>query len=67
MTKRGISHDPQEESPRFSRALLAAEYLTFVTIGGTGGVGAVYADENVWLSQKMVAQLYDVPCKEKKP
>lgn len=45
----------------------AAEYLTFVTTGGTGGVGAVYADENVWLSQTMVAQLYDVPCKEKKP
>lgn len=44
----------------------AAEYLTFVTAGGTGGVGAVYADENVWLSQKMAAQLYDVPCKEKK-
>ena len=27
---------------------------------GTGGVEAVYADENVWLSQKMMAQLYDV-------
>jgi hypothetical protein len=27
---------------------------------GTGGVEAVYADENVWLSQKMMPQLYDV-------
>lgn len=25
-----------------------------------GGVEALYADENVWLSQKMMAQLYDV-------
>jgi len=38
----------------------AAEYLTFVASSGTGGVEAVYADENVWLSQKMMAQLYDV-------
>ena len=38
----------------------AAEYLTFVAASGSGGVEAVYADENVWLSQKMMAQLYDV-------
>jgi len=38
----------------------AAEYLTFVAASGSGGVDAVYADENVWLSQKMMAQLYDV-------
>ena len=38
----------------------AAEYLTFVAASGTGGVEAVYADENVWLSQKMMGQLYDV-------
>jgi hypothetical protein len=38
----------------------AAEYLTFVAASGTGGVEAVYADESVWLSQKMMAQLYDV-------
>ena len=38
----------------------AAEYLTFVAASGTGGVEAVYADENVWLTQKMMAQLYDV-------
>ncbi len=30
----------------------AAEYLTFVAASGQGGVEAVYADENVWLSQK---------------
>ena len=38
----------------------AAEYLTFVAASGTGGVEAVYADENVWLTQKMMATLYDV-------
>jgi hypothetical protein len=38
----------------------AAEYLTFVAASGAGGVEAVYADENVWLSQKMMAQLYAV-------
>ena len=38
----------------------AAEYLTFVAASGSGGVEAVYAEENVWLSQRMMATLYDV-------
>ncbi|MFM9956233.1 MAG: hypothetical protein ACKVVO_19450 [Opitutaceae bacterium] len=38
----------------------AAEYLTFLAASGAGGVEAVYADENVWLTQKMMGQLYDV-------
>lgn len=38
----------------------AAEYLTFVAAAGQGGVEAIYADENVWMTQKMMAQLYDV-------
>ncbi len=38
----------------------AAEYLTFVAATGKGGVEAVYADENIWLTQKMMAALYDV-------
>lgn len=38
----------------------AAEYLSFVAASGTGGVEAVYADENVWLTQKMMGLLYDV-------
>lgn len=38
----------------------AAEYLTFITATGEGGVEAIYADEDVWLSQKMMAALYDV-------
>ena len=38
----------------------AAEYLTFVAANREGGVQAVYADENIWLTQKMMALLYDV-------
>ena len=38
----------------------AAEYLTFVAASGEGGVEAIYADEDVWLSQKMMGVLYDV-------
>lgn len=38
----------------------AAEYLTFVAATGKGGVEAVYADENIWLNQKMMSVLYDV-------
>ncbi|MCK9412777.1 MAG: hypothetical protein M0Q53_10775 [Prolixibacteraceae bacterium] len=38
----------------------ATEYLTFVAAGGSGGVEAVYADENVWLTQKMLGKLYNV-------
>ncbi|MDD2603833.1 MAG: RhuM family protein [Desulfobacteraceae bacterium] len=38
----------------------AAEYLTFVAARGTGGVEAVYADENIWLTQKMMGVLYNV-------
>ena len=38
----------------------AAEYLTFVAAAGQGGVEAIYADENVWLTQKMMGMLYDV-------
>ena len=36
------------------------EYLTFVAASGKGGVEAVYADENVWLTQKMMGLLYNV-------
>ena len=38
----------------------AAEYLTFIAASGAGGVEAVCADENIWLTQKMMATLYDV-------
>lgn len=38
----------------------AAEYLTFIAAHGEGGVEAVYADENIWLTQKMMGVLYHV-------
>lgn len=38
----------------------AAEYLTFVAANGEGGVEVVYADENIWLTQKMLGVLYNV-------
>lgn len=38
----------------------AAEYLTFITATGESGVEAIYADENVWMTQKMMGVLYNV-------
>ncbi len=38
----------------------AAEYLTFITATGESDVNAVYCDENVWLTQKMMGFLYNV-------
>ncbi len=38
----------------------AAEYLTFITATGESDVNAVYCDENVWLTQKMMGILYNV-------
>jgi hypothetical protein len=38
----------------------AVEYLTFIASQGEGGVEAVFADENIWLSQKMMGTLYGV-------
>jgi hypothetical protein len=36
------------------------EYLIFIAATGDGGVNAVYLDENIWLSQKMMGELYHV-------
>lgn len=40
----------------------AAEYLTYVAAVGdnAGSIEMRYEDENIWLTQKMLAQLYDV-------
>ena len=38
----------------------SAEYLTFIAATGEGGVDAIYADENIWLTQKMMGVLYNV-------
>lgn len=38
----------------------AAEYLTFIAASGESDVDAIYADENVWLTQKMMGVLYNI-------
>lgn len=49
----------KKQSPATQRSS-AAEYLTFIAASGEGGVEALYADENIWLTQKMMGVLYDV-------
>lgn len=53
---KGASKKPDASLVRSS----AAEYLTFVAASGQGGVEAVYVDESIWLTQKMMGVLYDV-------
>ena len=59
-----MSKNKQPQVPKKNQVSLvrssAAEYLTFVAASGQGGIEAVYADENVWLTQKMMGLLYDV-------
>ena len=38
----------------------AAEYLSFVAATGESGVELRYEDENIWLTQKLMAVLYGV-------
>lgn len=38
----------------------ATTYLTFIAATGQSGVEVIYADENIWLPQKMMGTLYDV-------
>jgi hypothetical protein len=38
----------------------SVEYLTFIASTGDGGINAIYEDENIWLSQKMMGVLYHV-------
>ena len=56
---RGITMGKKKNEVSILRSS-AAEYLTFLTATGQGDVNAIYADENVWLSQKMMGLLYDV-------
>lgn len=52
------NHDKKELQIRSS----AAEYLTFIAANGDDGeaIEIRYEDENIWLTQKMMAALYDV-------
>lgn len=56
MTKKSTTDAKHNSMVRSS----AAEYLTFVAASGSGGVEAIYADESIWLTQKMMATLYAV-------
>ena len=50
-------------SPKKPKDMLrasVAEYLTFVTATGESNIQSLYAEENVWLSQKMMGLLYGV-------
>jgi hypothetical protein len=38
----------------------AAQYLTFVSAAGENSVEVRYEDENIWLTQKMMSELYGV-------
>ena len=38
----------------------AFEYLTYIAATGEQGIELRYEDENIWLTQKMLATLYDV-------
>ena len=56
--------DPKKRLPgKAENAIVrssAAEYLTFIAASGKDGVEAVYADESIWLTQKMMGVLYDI-------
>ena len=53
-----VRNDKQEQAIRSS----AAEYLTYVASVGDqqDSIEMRYEDENIWLTQKMMATLYDV-------
>jgi hypothetical protein len=60
-SKRGPSSRSKSKDVSIVRSS-AAEYLTFIaaTGGGSTSVEMRYEDENLWLTQKMMATLYDV-------
>jgi hypothetical protein len=61
MTKQKSSRTKKKSEVSIVRSS-AAEYLTFVAAGGQSetSVEMRYENENVWLTQKMMATLYDV-------
>jgi len=61
MSKKKLLQTPKKTEVSIVRSS-AAEYLTFVaaTGGGSATVEMRYEDENLWLTQKMMATLYDV-------
>ena len=60
MRKRGLLFEKEKDEITIRSS--AAEYLTYVaTVGDRqDSVEMCYEDENIWLTQKMMATLYDV-------
>lgn len=56
MSKRGGVNSESKNVIRSS----SAEYLTFIAATGESSVDAIYIDENIWLSQKMIGTLYRI-------
>ena len=59
MSQRKPPQPPKKAEVSIVRSSVA-EYLTCIAASGKGGVEAVYAEENVGITQKMMALLYDV-------
>jgi len=59
-----VSDNNRQHKDELSIRSSAAEYLTYIASTGTDGEGTGiemrYEDENIWLTQKLMAQLYDV-------
>ena len=59
-SKPSSSKSPGKATPPSLTRSSAAEYLTFIAANGEQGVNAIYADESIWLTQKMLGELYGV-------
>jgi hypothetical protein len=61
MSKSKLPQSPKKNEVSIVRSS-AAEYLTFVAATGNAetSVEMRYEDENIWLTQKMMATVYDV-------
>lgn len=55
-----VNHNNGKKKNEITIKSSAAAYLTFVASSGDSGVEIRYENENIWLTQKMMAELYDV-------
>lgn len=57
-----VYYGEEEKENEITIRSSAAEYLTFIAAAGDSksSVEMRYEDENIWLTQKMMAELYDV-------
>ena len=54
-----MKYDNRKKEDKLIRSS-AAEYLTYVAAAGENGVELRYEDENIWLTQKMLAAVYGI-------